>query len=127
MKNSEVDYYNLSNRLKVLGFIGICLVVLIHIRQIPRGWMSGEGTLTIGQFLLNFGVINLLGRLAVPMFFVISGYWLAIKCDFSFEWWKKVVCKRSKSLLLPMIEWAALAILYEWLIGGGGGKSSWLV
>lgn len=57
--------------------------------------------------LVCFGVCNI----AVPFFFIASGYFLAKHFDES-GWWKREVAKRIRSLLIPMFLWWGILILW---------------
>ena len=76
-----------------LSFIGACLIVALHVDP-------GKG------FLAS------LYRAAVPMFFMMSGYWLVGRVEEN-GWWKTAVVKRVKTLIIPYFFWitATLGVL----------------
>lgn len=111
---------NVSERCHSVSFVCTLLVILVHTTRIPQGWMSATDLcgLNWAAVLLNFGICSNLGRLAVPMFFAISGYWLVKSYKPTMEWWRQAVGKRIKTIVLPMVIWAVIALLYEFLMGG---------
>lgn len=87
---------NLSRRISVVGFACACLVVGLHthVECEPR---------TVAWWLHQF-MVNCLGVVAVPTFFVISGFLLAGKMETD-GWWSREVRKRIASLLVPYLFW----------------------
>ena len=76
-----------------LSFIGACLIVALHIDQ-------------------GSGFLAPLYHAAVPMFFMMSGYWLVGHVEEK-GWWKSALVKRVKTLVIPYIFWitATLGVL----------------
>lgn len=76
-----------------LSFIGACLIVALHIDQ-ASGFMAP------------------IYRAAVPLFFMMSGYWLVGHIEKK-GWWKDALKKRVKTLLIPYFFWitATLGVL----------------
>lgn len=60
---------------------------------------------------------EMMGRIAVPLFFIISGYLFFQKFDGSFGAYKSKIKKRFSSLLIPYILWNLLAFFFYWSIG----------
>jgi len=58
------------------------------------------------------------GSVAVPTFFLISGFWLVKDYDGTFNWWKISVAKRLLTIVFPMCLWAAIGYAYEYLSYG---------
>lgn len=72
---------------------------------------------TPADISLAFLFSNILGRIAVPAFLIISGYlyFSNIKNKaLSFDIWKKKVKKRLFSLVIPYIIWNIIYVLYSW-------------
>lgn len=88
----------LSRKIANVGFVCACLVVSIHIVH-P---VNGAGKYV--DMLLAGGI----SKVAVPMFFAISGFLLAGKmvCD---GWWKREVCKRLRTLVVPFYCWSLIS------------------
>lgn len=85
----------------VAKFLCALFVVMIHVS--PFGWQPPGSALN----LLNFGMSQYLARLAVPMFFAFSGYFLYRKTllqEFSLTPTKKYVWKLLKLYLI----WSAI-------------------
>ena len=83
-----------SNKMANMGFLCAIFIVLLH---------SGCGGIT---------------SVAVPYFFLAAGYFLAGHIG-EVGWWKGEVCKRVRSLLVPMWIWGACSIMVELLLQWG--------
>ena len=98
----------ISNKAANLSFVCACLVALIHFPQFPR-----DGAVV--KLLWDVFPGSIL-RVAVPFFFVASGYWMAGRCDEK-GWWKAAVKSRVKSLLVPYFVlnslWFSFTVLYD--------------
>lgn len=85
----------LSAKLSLVSFVCMCMIVGIHVQaSFEKG--------TVLWYLL--AMIKSLLNIAVPMFFVISGFLLAghfSECG----WWRRETGKRIKSLLVPYVAW----------------------
>lgn len=102
----EARRYNdltLSKHIAVMNFIAALLIVILH-----SGY-SGTGCLSC--ILGSRGLC----RIAVPWFFIISGYFLAKHVDEK-NWYKDSLCKRVKSVLVPFYIWMVLYKLFNYLL-----------
>lgn len=94
-----------SSRIANMAFICSCLVVLIHLRSTPI-----EGT-------FSWWFIHLTGhtiaRVAVPFFFLVSGYFLASHTSNS-SWYGQALAKRFKTLLIPL--WLGRVLMFLWTL-----------
>lgn len=88
-----------SQKIKNLSFICAILVVTIHI-----SWPADSLCLTWG---INQVVKRGIANIAVPFFFVVSGYFLAAHFD-DRNWWKQEIRKRIYSLVVPFLVWSIL-------------------
>lgn len=94
----------LSKTIMFLRFPLIIAVVLIHTNF---NGLTMNGTLWVseGQFptydLVYHVVSNELARIAVPLFFFISGFLFFYHSDFSKEIYRKKLKKRIRTLLIP--------------------------
>ncbi len=79
------------------------LVVSIHIE-----WTHDQ-SLSFGWFMYN-AIAQGIARIAVPFFFVVSGFFLAQHFDED-GWWKCEVKKRIRSLAVPFFLWSLIALV----------------
>ena len=99
MKISETA----SQKIKNMSLVCALLVVTIHL-----GWKEHD-PLSLGWFLYN-GIAQGLARIAVPFFFIVSGFFLAQHFDEQ-GWWKRENEKRIKSLLVPFLIWSIVSLV----------------
>lgn len=91
-----------SQRIRNMSVVCAMLVVAIHI-----GWPHDEICFT--WFVYNFITCGI-ARIAVPFFFVVSGYFLS--AHFQEEgWYCKEVGKRIYSLVIPFFLWGVVAFV----------------
>ena len=107
-----------AQRLALLKFPLIVLVVMIHayepvvgLQDHAVGYLGGE----VSQWL-RFVVSQGLGRVAVPLFFLMAGYFFFLGWHGDaaglFKRWRS----RVHSLLLPFLFWNTVALLVLWLV-----------
>ena len=87
-----------SRKIRNMGLLCAMLVVGIHVV-----WPC-DVPLSPGWFLHHF-VKQGVARIAVPFFFVVSGFLLARHFDED-GWWEREVAKRVRSLLVPFVFWS---------------------
>lgn len=92
-----------STKISKVSLICAFFVVCIHCK--PTGTVGGFTWWVNETF--NKGICSI----AVPFFFVVSGFFLA-KHFHENHWWKREVNKRIKSLLIPYVSWSILYFLY---------------
>ncbi len=63
---------------------------------------------------IQYGISDIICRIAVPLFYIVSGYLFFIKSDFSFRTYSLKLNKRIKTVLIPYILWN---IIYLIVIG----------
>ena len=107
-----------SRRMAVMSFVCACLIVLIHCTPAPD------------KSTWQWWVANLLGanglcRIAVPWFFVASGFFLAGRFGES-SWYSNAVKKRVRTLLVPFVIWAMIGLLFHWLMWYGIQKAGYV-
>lgn len=88
------------------------LVVILH-TSFDAGLRYQDG---VEPFIRIF--ISKLGAIAVPIFFLISGYLFFSNLQ-EWDWnvWKKKVQKRGKTLFIPYILWIVIAFVFKFLWG----------
>jgi fucose 4-O-acetylase-like acetyltransferase len=103
----------LSKRINSLRFLLIVFVVFIHNNPTEVNFADGTEVYTIPAYVNNIRdlISNIIARIAVPLFFLISGYLLYAKETNFFT----VLKKKSRTILLPYILWNILAILFFYM------------
>jgi peptidoglycan/LPS O-acetylase OafA/YrhL len=87
-------HFNLSDGLKINGI------------------QHGLGNPDWFFFIVNF-ISEVLVRINVPLFFVISGFLFFYRTDFSETVYKHKLKSRAKTLLVPYLLWNSIAILWK--------------
>jgi surface polysaccharide O-acyltransferase-like enzyme len=90
-----------------MAFVCTVMVVVIHSPLFPISSPSGQWA--------NLFVSNGICRIAVPFFFLASGFFLAGHFGEP-GWWRRETGKRIKSLLLPVFVWGTLFALQDTLL-----------
>lgn len=91
---------SLSHKLANMGFLCACLVAFIHV-QVPSAL----------KCVIGSGV----ALLAVPFFFVASGYFLGGHLQ-ERDWYRTELSKRVRSLLIPFLSWTMVKVFYVFTI-----------
>jgi peptidoglycan/LPS O-acetylase OafA/YrhL len=90
-----------SLKLAAFGFVGAFFVTMIHAAQPVPGDPAQAGwwfyRLTAGVF----------GRLAVPFYFAVAGFFLARRAGEP-GWWRREAAKRGRTLAVPYVFWLAV-------------------
>ena len=92
-----------SQRIKNMGLLCAIFVVSIHV-----GWPHDQ-PLSVGWFMYQ-AFAQGLSRIAVPFFFVVSGFFLALHFNDD-NWYLQEITKRVKTLLVPFVFWCAIAVI----------------
>lgn len=93
----------LSCKIANAGFICACLVVSLHV-HVDFVWDSWQAWV--------HSAITGVANVAVPTFFVFSGFLLAGHFGEN-GWWSREVRKRVRSLILPYVLWNLLFLLFS--------------
>ena len=87
-----------SSKIAAFGFVCAFLVAAIHV---PQPIPSDAATPVWWLYHMTAGTF---GRLAVPFYFVVAGFFLARHFGEP-SWWRREASKRLRSLLVPFILW----------------------
>lgn len=103
-----IDAYT-SDKIRVIGLLLTLIVILHHATNLQFGdpgtaWFAAQAAFHHG-----------LRALTVPMFFVLSAWFLCAKTDFGAAW-PGEVRKRSATLLAPFLAWSALWLVALWAL-----------
>lgn len=95
-----------------LRFPLACLIVLLHaqiVEPVSRPIVSSSGFAYVVKILFSEGIC----RIAVPAFFLISGYLFFNKLE-QWDWsvWSGKIKRRFHTLFIPYIFWNMLGIIY---------------
>lgn len=96
----------ISNRFRFVSLCSMIAVVFIHSKFIMSRWSKYIDTnLLIGKLsdIIQYSTSEIVCRLAVPLFFLISGYFMALHNDGCLETYKKKLKSRITSLLIPYL------------------------
>ena len=112
MTNDEL----LSKTISYLRFPLTVGVVFIHfslheglqIRGVKHGLENPDWFF----FIVNL-ISQVLARIGVPLFFIISGFLFFYRKDFSAEVYKQKLKSRAMTLLVPFILWNVIAIIWQ--------------
>lgn len=92
-----------SQKIRNLSIVAAVLVVIIHVP-----WPNGVPGVWVRRFLSHG-----FAQIAVPFFFAVSGYLLAVHIDEK-GWYRQTVLKRFFSLFIPYFIWAGIGLVVEW-------------
>ena len=103
----------LSRTVSFLRFPLIVAVVFIH-TGLGKVRMDGQTLISHGMFpvfdFVDGLVANEFARIAVPLFFFISGYFFFSRPGFSWEAYGRKLKKRTSTLLVPYVFWNLLMV-----------------
>lgn len=104
----------LSKTITFLRFPLIVAVVLIHV-ELTGVVIDGNIMVRDGQFPIYDTVYHIItqeiARLAVPLFFFISGFLFFYRTEFSMKAYGQKLKKRVRTLLIPYLFWNAAALM----------------
>ena len=109
--NYKIGNTGKLNTIELLRFPLAILVIWIHSQ-------FGNDILISHPLLMTESMVfgKLLGRLAVPTFFFISGYLFFYGKEWNMAVYREKIKKRFRTLFIPYIIWNGLAILFLFLI-----------
>lgn len=94
----------LSRKIANIGFVCVCMVVGLH-----WAW-CGPTQRGSWQWCVLTLLIQCIYHIAVPTFFAISGFLMAGHFGEN-GWWRRELCKRLRSLLIPYVIWNSFYLL----------------
>lgn len=112
-----VESNYLSQKFKILSFLSSIMVVFIHAYSLHiniKG-ITHSVELNVFSFIQSY-IINLF-QIAVPMFFMISGYFVFYNITvLTFKNFIGKIKKRFRTLIIPFIFWSILYIFFLYLL-----------
>lgn len=111
----------LSDKLRVLSLISILFVLYIH-----SGFHSDEIEEMIWNYRCQEFISGMLGRCAVPLFYVISGYLFFLKVPDGMKSIYAKIQKRIRTLLIPYIIGCLFFVLFGVMIAITPGISKYV-
>lgn len=121
MKTAEYDKLQ-SQTIDWLRYPLMLLIVLIHtdtalLNSMPQAGIS----------LMFHCIIKTITKLAVPLFFIFSGYWFFRNPEtFSLESYASKILKRFRTLLIPYVFWNYFVWAFQMLIVVLQGHANWI-
>lgn len=100
---------DLSLKFSQLNFLLSFLVVFIHS-------YTYYYNVNDAQWVFQKIVSDNIGRIAVPLFFSISGFFLFLKYENSWEDYKELISKKMRSLVIPYFLWSLLSCILMFCI-----------
>ncbi len=103
----------LSDKLRIISLISMIMVVFLHSYNVTVKFSSGNMSFNDGYnvFIQNFFSQGIT-RIAVPIFFCISGYLFFLKFRGTINEFVLKYKKRAKSLLLPYLIWSIWGLVF---------------
>lgn len=107
----------LSKKIKIISFIIMVLVVFIHSYNLGYSGFQAPNNrdLNFNHLVQNF-ISQGIARIAVPLFFCISGVFYFIKFELSLKIYLNNIKKRFKTLIIPYISWSIIGLLIYFLL-----------
>ena len=107
----------LSEKIKIISFMLILLVVQLHAYNLDL--LFGKNAIILNKgfnwIFQNF-FSNGITRIAVPLFFIISGYLFYLQFQPTLENYLDKLKKRFKTLLLPYLIWSIFGVFFYFLL-----------
>ena len=107
-----------SIRLRLLNFPLIIGVVYIHAYSTTidlAGVSLGPSHLNYLTDFVRTLISQGLARIAVPLFFLMSGYFFFLGCSWSWRGYARKLAARARTLLLPYMFWTILVVAVHFL------------
>jgi surface polysaccharide O-acyltransferase-like enzyme len=117
MTKLTMDTY-LSKKISVISFLSIILVVFIHSNNLTTRFLGSTQTLAgsdVNNFIQLF-ISNGVARIAVPLFFLISGYLFFFNFNPTLNSFIVKYKKRFFSLFMPFLFWSIWGLLLYYIL-----------
>lgn len=107
----------LSQKIKLISFFSIVMVVVLHsynidIKQNGVALALPKDFNWFLQTFFSFGIT----RIAVPIFFIISGFLFFKDAQNEYPRFKQKILKRFKTLVIPYFFWVLFGVLFYYLM-----------
>lgn len=108
-----------SEKIRALAFLMVLLVVAIHCFSLPYELRAVGWGVSTWIVMLQTVISNGVARLAVPFFFIVSGFFLTKGWNSgqTLAWWHAACRKRVWSLWAPFSLWSVLYFCGKWGLG----------
>jgi len=103
----------LSRKFTVISFLSMVLVVILHANNMVVNLSSGNIIIQKGynSFIQDFFTQGI-ARIAVPLFFIISGYLYFLNIKGTIAEFKSKIGKRIKTILIPYLVWSCWGLVF---------------
>ena len=108
-----------SGNLRALAFVCTLLVVPIHCWSEAK-WFAGTEIASTFEVVVKLLFSCSISRIAVPFFFVLTGFFLALNFKPTIKWYVQTLKKRTFSICLPFVIWNALNVVLCFAFGKDG-------
>lgn len=120
MVNNTPNSQIIKDSITALRFPLIVAIVFIHTFIVGQPNIDGKINVEHGQYptydFLDHIVRLCLAEIAVPLFFVISGFLFFYQCDFNKETYYNKLRKRIHTLLIPYLIWNTLYLFFVMIV-----------
>ncbi len=110
-----------SFAIRAIGFLCSLMIIPIHCPSVTSEWLRGDGNVSWTVALIQFVGSDTIVCLAVPWFFVMSGFFLVKGVENGvFSWWRNSLSKRLLTLGIPYLVWNLIYYLFKLCTGKFG-------
>ena len=102
----------LSYKIRFLSFLLMVFVVFLHSYNLGYSEFQpgNNAILNLNHIIQNY-ISQGITRIAVPLFFLISGIFYFLKFDLTSKIFLKKIKKRTKTLLIPYLLWSIIGFI----------------
>ena len=107
----------ISDKIKILSFVCIILVLYIHSGFSNEVLILNEKKTEMQTIhILQFFISGMVGRIAVPLFYIISGYLFFLNIPQGMQSIYKKIYKRGRTLLIPYLIGCLFFVFFNVLV-----------